>query len=234
MTTKPNLSGTTKRSWGATIIDAFKVGGMPLAIVVCGALTIALSAELTKLAWLCLVIGLLLVLVGVGVSVWGQARQFGPFIDFNKKLEGWWWERIRPDDSAAISLVRIEPNATIGTLRLYGRVFDKNGNFLANWDSVDSCVNPTTAKLFYYWTGRSRQVGSEPQNGFGEAVFGFPTEGLASAHGTYSDIGLVKGGKMATKATELRPASQEDVAVVFGNNAESTKTLVLDKIKKFG
>jgi hypothetical protein len=180
------------------------------------------------------VIGFVLVLVGVGVSVWGQARQFGPFLEFNKKLHGCWWERIIPDSSAAISLARIEPNATTGTLRLSGLVFDRNGRYIANWDSVDSCVNPTTEKLFYYWTGQGRKGESKAQNGYGEFDFEFPAEGTPTAHGRYSDLTLGPDGKVVTKSTELRQASPDDEKVIFGDDPAATAALIQKRIAQFG
>jgi hypothetical protein len=221
------------RSTLTTVIDAYKIGGMPLAAVICGAIVMMLSRWLPNFTWLCLVIGFVLVLVGVGVSVWGQARQFGPFLEFNKKLHGCWWERIIPDSSAAISLARIEPNATTGTLRLSGRVFDRNGRYIANWDSVDSCVNPTTAKLFYYWTGQGRMAGTKAQNGYGEFVFEFPAEGKPSAHGTYSDTAIGHDGKLVTKLTELHQAAPDDEKVVFGEDSPARTALVLARIAQF-
>lgn len=216
-----------------TIIAAYKVGGMPLAAVVCGAMVMVLSHWLSSLSWLCLLIGLVCVLVGVGIWAWGQARQFGPFIEFNKQLHGCWWERITPDASAAISLARIEPNATTGTLRLSGRVFDKTGKHMANWDSVDSCVNPTTAKLFYYWTGLGRKDGNKPQNGYGEFIFDFPAAGKPTAHGTYSDTTLGQDGKTVVKSTELRQASLDDEKVMFGDDPAATTALVQKRIAQF-
>jgi hypothetical protein len=221
------------RSTLTTVIDAYKVGGIPLVAVVCGALVMMLSRWLPDFSWLCLVIGFVFVLVGVGVSVWGQARQFGPFIEFNKQLQGCWWERITPDASAAISLARIEPNAATGTLRLCGRVFDRNGKHIANWDSVDSCVNPTTEKLFYYWTGQGRKEGNKAQNGYGEFFFEFPAEGKPTAHGTYSDTTLGQDGKLVIKLTELRQASPDDEKVVFGDDSAARTALVLAKIAQF-
>jgi hypothetical protein len=233
MPTKSDPSTPERRSFGTTVIDAFKVGGMPLATVVCGALAIGLSQTLPKFAWLSLLIGLVLVLVGVGVAVWGQARQFGPFIEFNKKLQGCWWERITPAVSAAISFLRIEPNVTTGTLRLRGRVFARDGRHFADWDSVDSCVNPTTAKLFYYWTGQGRKDEDKPKNGYGEFVFEFPAEGTPTAHGRYSDTTLGPDGKVVTKLTELRQASPEDEKVIFGGDLAAATALVQAKIAQF-
>ena len=206
---------------------------MPLATVVCGALAIGLSEFLPKFSWLCLLIGLLLVIVGVGVAVWGQARQFGPFIEFNKKLQGCWWERITPDVSAAISFVRIEPNVTTGTLHLRGRVFARDGRHIADWDSVDSCVNPATEKLFYFWTGQARQGEAKPQNGYGEFAFEFPANGRPVAHGRYSDTTPRPDGKVVTKSTELHRASPDDEKVIFGDDLTAATALVQAKIAQF-
>jgi hypothetical protein len=233
MPTKSDSSTPAVRSIGTTVVDAFKVGGMPLATVVCGALAIGLSQALAEYSWLCLAIGLLLVLVGVGVAVWDQARQFGPFIDFTKKLQGCWWERITPDASAAISFLRINPNVTTGTLRLRGRVFDRDGRHIADWDSVDSCVNPTTEKLFYYWTGQGRKGESRAQNGYGEFDFEFPAEGKPTAHGRYSDTTLGQDGKLVTKLTELRQASPDDEKVIFGDDPAATTALIQTRIRQF-
>ena len=206
---------------------------MPLAAVVCGALTIGLSQSLPKFNWLCLLSGLVLVLVGVGVAVWGQARQFGPFIEFNKKLQGYWWERITLEVSAAISFLRIEPNVTTGTLRLRGRVYDRDGRHIADWDSVDSCVNPVTEKLFYYWTGQGREAGSKAQDGYGEFVFEFPAEGKPIGHGTYSDTALAHEGKVVTKLTELRQAWPGDETVIYGDDPAATTALIQKRITQF-
>ena len=233
MPAKSDQSAPGKRSTLNTVVDAYKVGGMPLAAVVCGAMVMLLSRGLPDIAWQCLAIGFVLVLLGVGVSVWGQARQFGPFIEFNQQLLGCWWERITPDSSAAISLARIAPNATTGTLRLSGRVFDRTGKHIANWDSVDSCVNPTTAKLFYYWTGQGRKEGSKLQNGYGEFVFEFPAVGKPAAHGTYSDLTPGQDGKVVEKLTELRQAAPEDEAVIFGDDSPARTALALAKIAQF-
>jgi hypothetical protein len=227
-------STPTPRSIGTVIIDAFKIGGMPLALVVCGAITIVLSQALVDYTWLCLLVGLVLVLAGVGDSLLSQSRQFGPLIGFTKRLEGWWWERIRPDNSAALSLVCIEPNATTGTLRLRGRVFAADGRQIADWDSVDSCVNPVAERLFYYWTGLGRAVGCKPQNGYGEIDFDFSNPDNPRVLGDYSDTAVWTDGKLISKKTELRRAAPEDVKVATGNDATATAELVKARIKQFG
>ncbi|HUJ45412.1 MAG TPA: hypothetical protein VLW52_17590 [Opitutaceae bacterium] len=211
-------------SWVQTIGKVlkmiFQVGGMPLVAVFCGLVFIYLSQQLPAAytGW-CLGAGLLLVIMGVGVSIWEKYRRFGPLNTFSEKLEGYWLELIRPSSSAALSILSVEPNPATGMVRINGTVFNQAGERIAHWESVDSCVNPTTQKLFYYWTGRGHAADAKAQTGFGEFELEFPPGARARGSGRYSDTTYLDQSRIVVKACELRQATKAEAQRLFGDDA---------------
>ncbi len=197
----------------------YQVGGMPLIMVFVGALVV-LYYLISPAAFAVgvFVVGIVLVFGGAVYAFCEKFQRYGPLNAFTQKLQGDWLERITPAAGAALSVVRIDPNPATGMVLLRGTVFNQAGEHVANWQSVDSCVNPLNRRLFYYWTGQARTADARMKTGYGEFALEFFPDGQALGDGRYSDTTELDDSKVVRKACELRRASRTEVRKLRGSD----------------
>src|SRR6266850_4064331 len=115
----------------------------------------------------------------------GQSLQ-----DFCIRISGHWWERIKPDESSAVSFVEIAEDPATSTVKMKGKAYSRDGKLAAIWESVASCINVSERKMFYYWKGWHPARPSEPYEGFGEVSFLESANGIDSGVGFFSDTNV--------------------------------------------
>ncbi len=157
---------------------------------------------------------------------------YGELFNFCEKVEGCWWERVKPDTAAAISFVRIYLDRQTLTLKLKGRSFDTEGNYIAFWESNAASINLKERKVLYYWTGSFPSSPSEPFEGFGEiSLFESVTE-FKEGVGVFTNINVTDIKSISKKSFEMRRSTREEISIMESNDKKKICTLILDKIEK--
>lgn len=151
------------------------------------------------------------------------------------RITGTWWERIRPDDSSALSFVTIEPDAATGTVRLGGRAYNRQGRKIANWGSVAACIDESRNKVFYYWTGHIiTTTGAEEYAGFAELNFEAGGGAWSRASGFFSDTNLRDMKRTTRKSVELYRSDADDVRIMGGSSASAIGKLIRARLDSLG
>nr|WP_321466080.1 hypothetical protein [uncultured Desulfobulbus sp.] len=239
--------GTSATGWG-DIISAVKtyLGFFVLIVLVAEAVfgAIALqhtgSTQLLAMAAMLAVIGLLISVVSFFAYRKPEAllrgivsRQEGealPTAAFCGQIVGYWWEWIIPEDASALSLVEVCADEASGTVKMKGRAFHTDGELVALWESIASCVNASEHKLFYYWKGWHPLHGDEPYEGFGEISFQNEKGILHRAVGFFSDTNLTDLKTTRKKTVELRRLSEQELQVASGDDRSAIKALIQQKL----
>ena len=157
---------------------------------------------------------------------------YSELFTFFEKVQGCWWERVKPDTDTAISFLRISLDKQDLVLKLNGRSFDTNGNYTAFWESNASSINYKERKILYYWTGSFPLNPAEPFEGVGEISF-FESDGeLKAGLGTFSNINVTDLKSISKKSFELRRSTKEETAIMDSNDKKKICSLILDKIEK--
>ena len=152
---------------------------------------------------------------------------------FCERIAGHWWERIRPDVSSALSFVTIEPDPVIGTVKLRGRSFGRDGALVATWATAATCVDPSEQKIFYYWRGRHPNKPAEPYEGFAEMAFHASADGISDGEGVFSDANLTNMSATTMKSFDLKRCTQAEVDEVQGGGDERIANMVRKKLARW-
>lgn len=73
------------------------------------------------------------------------------------------------------------------TVKIKGDSFNGNGELVAIWESIATCINPSQRLVFYYWKGWHPIAPNDPYEGFGQISF---HESLHNGFGVFSDTNL--------------------------------------------
>jgi hypothetical protein len=149
---------------------------------------------------------------------------------FGDQIVGYWWERVHPEESTALSFIRIAPDPATSTVRLHGRAYGSDASLAAHWESVASCINVGERKVFYYWRGFHPKRPSEPFEGYGEISFAETGGPLDTGFGFFSDTNLTDVKSTVKKSFELRRCSAEEARVMEGGDRERITNMVRAKL----
>jgi hypothetical protein len=150
---------------------------------------------------------------------------------FTDRLQGYWWERIKPDTIMAISFVRIYFDKTELMLKMEGRSFDTNGNVVARWQSEASGIQVNERKLFYHWTGWFPSVPADVWEGFGEISFS-DTEGeILDGNGLFFNINVTDLKSITKQSSEFYKCDEEEIKIMKSKNKLEISKIVTEKIK---
>ena len=153
------------------------------------------------------------------------------FSDFCTGITGYWWERVKPAGTTAISFVTIAHDAPTGTVSLKGLGHRSDGALVTPWGSVATCVNRNDKKVFYYWRGSVLDRPTEPYEGFGEISFRGPAGSFDSGDGMFSDSNLTDLKRTTKKSSTLQRCTPEEVAVMEAGG-EPVAALVRKKLSE--
>lgn len=129
---------------------------------------------------------------------------------FCTRVEGSWWERISREDPVAMGFVRIENDPLFKTVCLKaGKSFDKDGVFIANWNSLLAGVNVDRYSIRYHWSGwyTTPELGDSLFDGFGEMKFDKPADAkgpILRGSGRFWDMDESHPEQTKVKPSELR------------------------------
>ena len=158
---------------------------------------------------------------------YGGNREIG---EFCSRILGQWWERIRPDESSALSFVEVSADKAANTVKLNGRAYNRNAELAALWESEASCVKPHERKVFYYWKGWHPSRPQEPYEGFGEISFRDSPGPLDNAIGVFSDSNLIDMKSTTKKSTEFRRCMDDESKRMQQGNSREIADLIQNKL----
>lgn len=160
----------------------------------------------------------------------GIAKAYPELDRFLQSVAGHWWS-FRAD-AGSLGFATIVPDETGGTLQVRGRAYDPDGNVVAVWETVGSCINLKGQKLYYYWKGWHPARPGEPYEGFGELAFHDSPDGYHSAVGVFSDTNLTDAKSTTKKWSDYRRCAEKDEAdIMQGGDGERIGVLVRKKLK---
>jgi len=157
---------------------------------------------------------------------------YGELFTFCEKVEGCWWERVRPDLVTALSFVRISLDRQTLTVKLQGRSFDTTGSYTAFWESEAASINVKERKLLYYWTGSFLTSPSEPFEGFGEISLLESEAEFREGVGVFTNINVTDIKSISKKSFELRRCTREEISAMDSNDKKKIGSLITTKIEK--
>jgi hypothetical protein len=151
---------------------------------------------------------------------------------FCDRISGFWWERIQPDDSSALSYVRIDPDPATKTIRMVGRAFDKKKNLIAHWETMATCISEAEKKIYYVWKGWHPRKVSDPYEGFGELDFRATTKSIKEGHGFFSDMRTADIKSIEKKAIKLLRCTKREQKIMEEGSKEQKSDLVGKKMSQ--
>lgn len=198
------------------------------------------STQILAMGAMVLVIGLLILVVSffayrkpeallrsMGGSTEGDLQ---PLVDFSRRIAGYWWEWVRPGDASALSLVLIRADTATNSVKLGGRAYRPDGEIVALWESIASCINWGERKIFYAWKGWHPLRPDEPYEGFGEISFHEAADGFESGVGFFTDTNLIDLKTTRKKSSEFRRCSDQDRQVMQGDDRAAMLALIRKKL----
>jgi hypothetical protein len=161
-----------------------------------------------------------------------QINTYNEQLDFCNKITGYWWERIKPDTASALSFVSIQYDENTLMLKMKGRSFDKEGNYISYWESKSTGIHFKEQKVFYYWQGWFPSKPSEPFEGVGEISFYGLTNVFTEGNGIFSNINIADIKSIQKSSFELNRSSSEEETTMYSKDKEGIAALIKDKISE--
>lgn len=183
---------------------------------------------------------LILVITVTALAIWKPDSLLGNFSAskeisaFCAKITGDWWERVKPDESTALSKVTITHNKVTNTVKLNGKAYKLNGELSSNWESEASCISLNDKKVFYFWKGRPISKPGILYEGFGEVNFEDSRGKSSSGNGVFSDINYADLKTFKWKSSRLRRCSSEELNIINKENIQEVTECVKQVITSMG
>jgi hypothetical protein len=174
-------------------------------------------------------------LVKTGLRVMIDAAEINTYnkrLDFCNKITGFWWERIKPDTASALSFVDIQYDKETAMLKMKGRSFDQEGNYIAYWESKSAGIHFKEQKVFYHWEGWFPSKPSEKFEGVGEISFYSLTDVFMEGNGIFSNINTVDTKSLYKSSFEFSRSNTEEEAIMYSKDKERIAQLIKAKISK--
>jgi hypothetical protein len=154
------------------------------------------------------------------------------FHEFNKKISGSWWQKINPDESSALSYIKIKYIQETTMLKLSGTAYNKKGEKSANWETAATTTSLMDSKVFYYWKGFHIKDLESSFEGFGEIHFDDSQKKIVRGKGWYSDTDLRDFKTTKRKSTDFRRCTPEEMDIM-DNGDTTSKSDILDKAMQY-
>lgn len=106
------------------------------------------------------------------------------------------------------SFVNVSFDPSTVAIKITGRAYKKNGNHVANWKTIASCVNCVEQKVFYWWEGWHPSRPAEPYEGVGEIDFQGTQDIIESGTGVFSDINVTDLRSIMKKSFEFHRCTE--------------------------
>lgn len=153
-------------------------------------------------------------------------------LDFCNKITGFWWELIRPNALSALSFISIHYDEETLNLKMTGRSYDTEGNYIAYWESKSTGIHFREHKVFYYWEGWFPSKPSEPFEGVGEVSFYSLVEIFKEGNGIFSNINITDIKSIQKSSFELSRSTVAEESVMYSKDKKRIADLITDKLSK--
>lgn len=151
-------------------------------------------------------------------------------VNFCSKITGYWWERIRPDKTSALSFVNIHYDKEMLMLKMKGRSFDESGEYTAHWETKSASIHLKEQKVVYYWQGWFPSKPSEPFEGVGEITFYGLQNVFTEGNGIFSNINVADIKSIVKSSFELSRSNSEEEVIMYSKDKEKIAQLIKKKI----
>lgn len=152
--------------------------------------------------------------------------------NFCNKIEGYWWERIKPDTASALSFVHVTYDAGTLMLEMRGRSFDTGGNFTAHWKSKSTCIHFQEEKVFYHWQGWFPETPNDKFEGVGEISFSGSKDQYDEGNGVFSNINVADLKSIQNSSFELRRSTTTETDIMSSKDKGKITQLIREKISQ--
>lgn len=150
---------------------------------------------------------------------------------FCNRVTGHWWERVLPDDAAALCFVLVEADPATSTVRMAGVAYHTDGSPIADWNSIAVSIDKDERRLSYIWEGAHPKQPNDPYQGFGWVKFDEGSEALSSGRGSFFDANLVDLKTTRRKSVVFRRcADQNEIDTMKTGDGRQIATLVKRKL----
>jgi hypothetical protein len=155
---------------------------------------------------------------------------YNQIISFSEKVQGYWWESIKPNNVMSISFIRIYFDKAELMLKMEGRSFDTDGKIVARWNSGGSGIQFDDRKLFYHWTGWFPSNPNESWEGFGEITFADADAVFMDGSGLFFNISVTDLKNITKQSSELYRSDEDDIKIMESKDKLKIAKLVSEKI----
>lgn len=130
---------------------------------------------------------------------------------FRELVVGTWWQFILSSEPKRISVVQIQPDHSIATLKFRGDGYDANGVFGRQWESIGTILHRDEKRVCYTWKGWRPDQPEEPYEGFGDVVFTETQRGLDSGKGAFFNINVARLGSAMKESFLMQRCTPEEI-----------------------
>lgn len=159
-----------------------------------------------------------------------QMDAFNKRFAFCNKITGHWWERIKADENVALCFLTIQYDEELLILKLEGRSFNSNGDYVAFWESKTSGIHFDEQRLFYSWEGWHPSKPSAPFEGSGEIRFTGSGDVYKHGNGIFSKLNTADLKTLQKNGFELSRCTAEEVDTMSAQNKAAITGLVMEKL----
>lgn len=156
---------------------------------------------------------------------------YNQIISFSERVQGCWWESIKPDKLMSISFIRLYFDKTEVMLKMEGRSFDAGGKIVARWSSESSGIQVDERKLFYHWTGWFPSTPNESWEGFGQMTFTETAGDFMDGNGLFFNINVTDLKNITKQSSELYRCNDEEIKLMESKDKTKISKLVTEKIQ---
>lgn len=149
---------------------------------------------------------------------------------FCENAIGYWWS-LKHTETTVLGFVSITPEAATNTLKMSGNNYDTNGSLESHWESMASCINLSTKKLYYYWTGWHSARPADPYEGIGELSFQESSGRFETAIGVFSDTNLTDIRSTTKKSSISKRCSEQDAKEMLAGDTDRIAALIRKRLK---
>jgi hypothetical protein len=152
---------------------------------------------------------------------------------FENQILGYWWQYVlNSDEGSVVCLLSIKRYDKTSSLKIGGETWTKDGKSIAKFSSRAMAYDHENRRIFYYWDGEHPFDKRLPRFiGVGEIQFDEESRGRGA--GWFSSTPLDQVDATTRNATKYVRASEEEVAIMGGNNRDLMQQMVDSKCKEF-
>ena len=139
--------------------------------------------------------------------------------NFCSRVKGYWLSSGVAPGTTSLGIVEFVEDELMNTLSLFGRAYNLQGQLIATWQTIASCINLKQKRLYYYWEGDHSEKPGDRFEGFGEfTFFDSANELFLTGKNAFFDKNLSDIKSATMKRSDLRRCSEEEVSNIRSEN----------------